>query len=181
VGQSELDELLDREHLRQFKQRITLRLAIEPLSAEDVKRYIVHRWTKAGGKKAPFTTDAFACIAEASLGIPRVINVICDNVLMEAFGEASATVELRHIIGVCRDLRLAYPAAIPFQFEVSWRSLRIAPPELAPGPLEQPAPFAPEVLEYPMKTFERYNYGRPRRSWARLALKLGFTHRIETA
>ncbi len=170
VGESELDELLDRRHLRQFKQRIALRLAIEPLSAEDVKRYIVHRWTKAGGNEAPFTTDAFACIAEVSLGIPRVINVICDNVLMEAFGEASATVELRHVIGVCRDLRLVDP------------SPRIAPPEVAPGPLEQPAPFAPEVLDSPIKTLERYNATAPRRSLlARLALKLGFTHRIETA
>ena len=58
VGQSELDELLNRETLRQFKQRISLRLTIEPLSETEIEQYIQFRWRKAGGSAAPFSASA---------------------------------------------------------------------------------------------------------------------------
>ena len=106
VGQKELDDVLDREQLKQLKQRIALRFPIEPLPAAEIERYIQHRWTKAGGEEARFSKDAMARISEASQGIPRVINVICDNALIEAFGEGSSRVEAKHVLSVCRDLRL---------------------------------------------------------------------------
>ena len=61
VGQSELNDLLERSDLRQFKQRIALRFAIEALSPDEVVQYIRYRWTTAGGAQAdPFAPEAVA-------------------------------------------------------------------------------------------------------------------------
>jgi general secretion pathway protein A len=112
LGQSELDELLDRDHLRQFKQRVAQRVVIDPLTAQEIPEYIRHRWIKAGGSEAPFSTDAFAVIGRVSQGVPRVINVICDHALMHACGDESTSVEARHVLGGCHDMRLIHPAAL---------------------------------------------------------------------
>jgi general secretion pathway protein A len=166
LGQSELDELLNREHLRQFKQRVALRLSIAPLSAADVAQYIRYRWMKAGGIEPPFSVEAVRCIARVSRGIPRVINVICDNAMMHAFGESSVSVELRHVSAVCVDLCLREPAG-----------QQDAPTQLAPL-----ITSAPPANDYPLKTLERYSTTHAKSSrLARFAGKLGFAHRIETA
>lgn len=166
VGQSELDGLLNRESLRQFKQRISLRLAIEPLTRPEVERYIQFRWMKAGGSEPPFSAEAIAGIGQVSEGVPRVINVFCDNTLMRAFGEGSATVELRHVRAVCRELQFAEPTA-----ETAAVTGAIEP--LAPVPV---------VEVFQMKTLERYAAGAGKPSLlARLAGKIGLRERIETA
>lgn len=196
VGQSELDDLLDGEPLRQFKQRISLRMALEPLPAEEVQQYIEHRWRKAGGDGARFSKEAVASIAAASQGIPRVINVICDNALMEAFGERSVSVETHHVMTVCRDLRfgprchrqageavLASPAktAGPAVPAVADTASAVSQERTPPAPVEM-APVSSGEVDYPMKTLERYNPVAGERSLlSRLAGKLGFRQRMEIA
>jgi general secretion pathway protein A len=170
VGQCELDGLLNSEPLWQFKQRIARRMTIAPLPAEAVGPYIQHRWTVAGGKDAPFSAEAVACIGHATRGIPRLINVTCDNALIDAFGDESAMVEARHVIGVCRDLHLS-PA-------VPGPSASI--PQIAP-PLQVIAPV-PATDAYPMRTLERYSMAAERPSlMARLRHRFKTTERIETA
>ncbi len=44
IGQSELDDLMNRPELFQLKQRVSVRLAIGPLSVDNVEKYIQHRW-----------------------------------------------------------------------------------------------------------------------------------------
>jgi general secretion pathway protein A len=109
VGQSELDDVLDNHGLRQLKQRIALRLSIDPLSAADTENYIAYRWRKASGNTAPFTAESLVLISRASQGVPRVINVICDNALTRACSEGSPLVEVRHVHGACQDLHLLPP------------------------------------------------------------------------
>ena len=181
VGQSELDELLDREPLRQFKQRVAMRLTIEPLKGLEVERYISHRWLIAGGAQPPFSGDAVLAIAQASRGIPRIINVICDNALMQAFGDGLARVEGRHILAVCKELRLIAPAAQP----AAAVSKPIAPlPARAviasPPPL--PVNGTTSFEAHPFKTLERYSAGVPRRSLSeRLLAKLRPRQKVEPA
>jgi general secretion pathway protein A len=134
VGQSELDDTLDNQCLRQLKQRIALRLSIDSLSAADTERYIAYRWRKANGNTAPFTAESVIQISLASQGVPRVINVICDNALTRAFSEGSALVEVRHVSGACQDLHLPLP--------VSPKTL--AAEELAPLPLVELCPMKTE-------------------------------------
>jgi len=145
VGQSELDGLLNSERLWQLKQRIARHISIEPLAAENVGPYIQHRWAIAGGQAAPFSKEAVDAIGWASHGIPRLINVVCDNALIDAFGDQAARVEARHVTGVCRDLQWKLPEP---QLDAP------APPSAAP---EKELAVAWAVDAYPMRTLERYS------------------------
>lgn len=107
IGQNELDEALNREDLRQLKQRIAVRLSIAPLASPEVGQYIRHRWLRAGGNHPPFSSDAVSLVANASHGIPRLINGLCDNALTLAFGEGSSAVETRHVQASAVDLHLS--------------------------------------------------------------------------
>lgn len=105
VGQPELRNVLNREDLRQFKQRIALRFTIAPLAPEEIEAYVQHRWSECGGSAPmPVTREAIDLIARASGGIPRVINAICDNALLLIFGRGVATVGEEHVLDACRDL-----------------------------------------------------------------------------
>jgi general secretion pathway protein A len=107
VGQDELDEILDRANLRQLKQRIAVRLSIGPLAPPEVGQYIRHRWLTAGGTQPPFSAEAVAGIARVSCCIPRVINALCDNALVQAMAEGCATITDRHVHAAALDLQLA--------------------------------------------------------------------------
>jgi general secretion pathway protein A len=104
-GQTELGDLLNRQDLRQLKQRVSVRLAIHPLSAAGVEHYIQHRWQKAGATTAhPFDAAALARVAQCSRGIPRLVNSLCDNALMLAFAEGETLIGDAQILEAARDL-----------------------------------------------------------------------------
>ncbi|MFZ2446277.1 MAG: AAA family ATPase [Syntrophobacteraceae bacterium] len=87
VGQPEFDVTLDKPELRQLKQRIAVRARIAPLSPEESRAYILHRLMKASSFFSPiFTEGALDLIISKANGIPRVINILCDNALITAFG-----------------------------------------------------------------------------------------------
>jgi general secretion pathway protein A len=114
LGQSELDNHLNRHDLRQFKQRIGLRLYIDPLNANEVQQYIRFRWAKAGGHDSPpFTPDALSGVVQWSQGIPRLINSICDSALLMAYGDESPLVGLNYVRAAAINLALANPSAEP--------------------------------------------------------------------
>jgi|SRR5579862_4988946 len=160
LGQSELNDLLERTDLRQFKQRIGLRFAIEPLSPEAVDQYIRYRWTAAGGgSDCPFSAGAVAAIGRLSHGIPRVINAVCDNVLILAFSEGVRTVSEKHVAEAAADLRLN-PAAP-----------EMAPPAVVVSPPGQPEPLRLPVLE----RYENRN-GANRSFFGRWADRLGLAN-----
>jgi general secretion pathway protein A len=107
LGQSELDDVLNRHDLRQFKQRIALRLYIDRLTASEVQQYIQFRWAKAGASGAlPLTVDAIAGVVQWSQGIPRLINSICDTALLMAYGDDSPLVGLNYVRAAATNLAL---------------------------------------------------------------------------
>jgi general secretion pathway protein A len=111
-GQSELGQMLNREDLRQLKQRIAVRLSLHPLSSQEVGRYIQHRWSKAGGSHAaPFSPEAVTVIAQQSKAIPRLVNSICDSALMLALAQGARSIGAPEILEVCRDLDLLFVTA----------------------------------------------------------------------
>ena len=112
LGQSELDEILNRHDLRQLKQRIALRLYIDRLTPSEVQQYIEYRWAKGGARSAPpFTPDAIAGIVQWSQGIPRLINSICDSALLMAFGDESPLVGLNYVRAAATNLALTQTSA----------------------------------------------------------------------
>ena len=87
VGQPEFEETLKRKELRQLQQRISIKATISPLTNKECMEYIEYRMTKASlnGTKV-FTQSAINKIIAESQGIPRLINVLCDNALTTGFG-----------------------------------------------------------------------------------------------
>jgi type II secretory pathway predicted ATPase ExeA len=108
AGHTELDDMLERHELRQLKQRIAVRISLLPLSsADEVGRYMNHRWQRAGSQMAlPFTAEAITSIALYSGGIPRTVNALCDNALLNAFGAGNLVIGASVIQEVAKDLRL---------------------------------------------------------------------------
>ena len=89
VGQPELEARLDQPGLRQLKQRVAVQCQLNPLKDEEVGPYIDSRLRVVGYEgKGPFHRDAVQQIALYSKGIPRLINIICDNALLTAYAES---------------------------------------------------------------------------------------------
>ncbi|MEZ9526630.1 AAA family ATPase [Enterovibrio norvegicus] len=84
IGQPELQEMLRQQHLRQLAQRITARYHLMPLTAQEVRQYILHRLSCADRLDPLFDDGAFKVIARESGGIPRLINLVCDQSLKMA-------------------------------------------------------------------------------------------------
>lgn len=83
VGQPELEDKLNSHELRQLKQRIAVRRRILPLREEDSRRYIEHRLKMVGSSTSQvFTSEAVSMICHYGKGIPRVINILCDNAFL---------------------------------------------------------------------------------------------------
>ena len=88
AGQPELRDALERRELRQLRQRIGIRYHLEPLSREETGRYIRHRLDVAGaGKREIFERSAIDAVHEYSGGVPRLVNVICDNALLSGYAD----------------------------------------------------------------------------------------------
>ncbi|OPY93282.1 MAG: Archaeal ATPase [Syntrophaceae bacterium PtaU1.Bin231] len=86
LGQPELDNTLARSEFRQLKQRISLRFNLKPLNRQETGEYIIRRLKAAGARNTDlFDDDAVKEIYKYSKGIPRLINVVCDNSLMTGF------------------------------------------------------------------------------------------------
>jgi hypothetical protein len=114
MGQPELQARLDQPSLRQLKQRVALQCRLVPLRDEEVCRYIDFRLRASGytGKRL-FHPDAYRQIAVASNGIPRLVNIICDNALLCAFGRSEKIISKNIINEVAGDLRLTPQSQLP--------------------------------------------------------------------
>jgi general secretion pathway protein A len=106
-GQTELDQKLAATEHRQFKQRITLKRALVPLTQEQAQQYLQHRLAVARYSGPPiFPSKTFKLIYEYSGGAPRLINSICENALVSAYAQDNKTIEPSIIDEVARDLNL---------------------------------------------------------------------------
>ena len=80
VGQPEFDDLLDRDDTAQRKRAIQVRCRIQPLTQKESERYIEEHLNRIGARSAEvLTPEAIFLIRRYSGGIPRVINILCDN------------------------------------------------------------------------------------------------------
>lgn len=109
-GQPELDRKLDTANLRQLKQRIVLRCTLNPLSREETHEYIEARLTRAGmADQTLFSPDMIDAIHTRAQGIPRIVNALCDNLLVTAFAMEQRTTTIEMLDEICGDMRLDWP------------------------------------------------------------------------
>ena len=92
VGQPELREKLDRPELIQLRQRIAVRSHLGPLNRAETEAYIEHRLNVAGtDNTVTFTPESCDIIQQFSRGIPRLINVACNNIMLAGYVEEKKT------------------------------------------------------------------------------------------
>jgi general secretion pathway protein A len=117
VGQPELGDRLSQPALRQIKQRIALRCTLATLDVRQVASYISGRIQTAGGLAGQvFTREAVVAIHGYSHGIPRVINVICDNAMLAGFAANVRPVNTSIIEEICREFAIErYAAFAPLE------------------------------------------------------------------
>src|SRR5271165_3689645 len=115
MGQPELEGILDSASLRQLKQRVSLRCQLLPLDEEQTHGYVLSRLERAGAKPEPaiFEPEALARVFEYSRGIPRIINNLCENAMVNAFARQLHTVTADMISEVAADFRLTGTISTP--------------------------------------------------------------------
>lgn len=107
AGQPELDLKLDAPQFRQLKQRIALRCNLRALSPVETSEYIQYRLAHAGlTDQRIFSPEVISLIHRRTAGIPRVINLVCDNALLVAFAMNSRAVTVEIIEEVASDLKI---------------------------------------------------------------------------
>jgi len=105
MGQPELDDILDHPQCRPLKQRVTLRYHIQPLSKEETTKYIERRLRNAGAPlRNLFLPEAIDKIYKYSKGIPRLINIVCDNALLLGYATDERVIGKSMIREVIMDL-----------------------------------------------------------------------------
>lgn len=105
LGQDELASLLGRYSMRQVQQRIALNYHLQRFNNQETAEYIQHRLRVAGGTPLLFPADCIELIHQESLGSPRVINQLCDNCLLFAFGRRSPQVTTEIVADAIANLR----------------------------------------------------------------------------
>src|SRR5260370_35943205 len=109
-GQPELEEKLRHPQLRQLRQRITVRCKTSPLSLEETQGYITERLRIAGANGKPiFTPEAIGSVYQYACGIPRVINVLSDHALINAYADQQRPGPARPVHERAPELRLEQP------------------------------------------------------------------------
>jgi general secretion pathway protein A len=105
VGQPELRTMLAKPELRQLRQRISIQCNLQPLNRQEVEDYILHRLEVAGNREAlVFEPKALDLIFMYCCGIPRLVNIICDFILLAAFAEEVREVDEAMIFDIVGDL-----------------------------------------------------------------------------
>lgn len=138
AGQPELEEKLRSPCVRQLRQRISIWCRTRQLTSQETQDYITERLRIAGAHNLIFSPEAIQTVYACSNGIPRLINLICDNALLSAYVEQVQPIPLRIVQEVCRELDLNQ--------QLSENSLVGAHVEqVQPNPL----PFAEEVCTEP--------------------------------
>jgi type II secretory pathway predicted ATPase ExeA len=152
VGQTDLEPLLARPELRQLQQRVSRRFRLEPLNHDEVTEYIKHRLALARDGKQPsqlagatelareladwaptnasveFTPDAMHAVSQISGGLPRVINLLCDRSLEEAYASRLRLVDRALILTAARSLGVG-ETGTPVNLNATGRSTQVGTDE----------------------------------------------------
>jgi general secretion pathway protein A len=142
-GQPELEEKLRHPSVRQLRQRIFLWCRTQPLTAEQTNEYIVERLRIAGTSSPIFSSEATHLIHMYSRGIPRIINLLCEHLLILAYVEQICQIPGPLVACVAADL------------ELDVQPFLIAPSQQGQGGTQNPHNLMDTSAAQPMNTFDR--------------------------
>ena len=150
IGQNDFNNRLLKLENRAIRQRITLNYHIDPLTENEIGKYIVHRLSVAGAKQPIFERSAIKHIFYYTKGFPRLINILCDHALLTAFVREKQKIGAEIIKECVKELRIV-PATQDYSPTFSAHEHQPAetpqtPPEQTPPPVQpqeppQPTPY----------------------------------------
>ncbi len=103
IGQPELRDIVRRPDMKQFAQRVAASFHLKHMDQKTVYSYIVHRIERVGGKQHMFNKDAAKLVHEATNGIPRLVNQLCDLSMLYACIAQREIVGPEHVKAVLAD------------------------------------------------------------------------------
>ncbi|MGD0800037.1 MAG: AAA family ATPase [Terracidiphilus sp.] len=109
-GQPELEEKLHHPRVRQLRQRVSLWCKTQPFTGEETQAYIAERLRIAGASQPVLTADAVEVIYHYSQGIPRLINLMCEHALINAYAEQVKPIPARIVESSAIELGLVQNA-----------------------------------------------------------------------
>lgn len=113
AGQPELRRKLADPSLTQLAQRITSTFHLPSLDLEETKHYIRYRLAQAGGNPLLFEQGAVDAVHDASAGVPRVINILCDAALVHGFADALPVIDAAVVGSVIEEMApMLTPASV---------------------------------------------------------------------
>jgi len=140
VGQPELRKTLALPTLLQLRQRISINCHLAPLSRPEVEEYILHRLEVAGNREAvTFCPDSMDIIYRFSRGIPRLVNIICDFLMLSAFAEETRQIDedmVRDVIGDLDFENQFWESGLPEHGEILPAPGESSPPGKTGGEME---------------------------------------------
>jgi type II secretory pathway predicted ATPase ExeA len=106
-GLPEVEESLKLDE--PLAQRVGMRIRLEPMDRKETEDYIRYRLSAAGNEGISFTPEALSIVYRCSNGIPRLVNTVCDNALLEAFLTKKETVDREVVTDALEDLGVTPP------------------------------------------------------------------------
>jgi general secretion pathway protein A len=158
AGQPELDEKLDSFGLRQLKQRVAVRCQLEPLNQEETMEYILSRLRIAGSESSDavnlFPCEAVATIHQYTRGIPRLINLVCENALLVGCASQSRRITPDILEEIACNFRLNESGPVPQeppQASELWQSVKnlLEYRDLPEPPRRETRHFEPRINSEP--------------------------------
>jgi len=130
VGQPELKQIIAAPSLRQLRQRISISCHLSPLNREDSEEYIYHRLATVGNRNCvTFLEGALDAIFRFSGGVPRLINLLCDFLLLSAFVEETREISVDLVNDAVKELSFDDSATEPSGFEKQAKVISLTPGE----------------------------------------------------
>lgn len=151
VGQPEFGRILDRQDMRQLKQRIALRYHLARLNRQEAEEYIYHRLHIAGysSSEVIFSPEAIDEIYDYAKGLPRAINILCDNALIMGYSTEARRITPEIIKKVqfddlYQEMETAKPASV--------REIGIKTIQPETGPMRK---VEPQPVQLTVRSFDR--------------------------
>ncbi|MGA9999254.1 MAG: AAA family ATPase [Candidatus Acidiferrales bacterium] len=147
AGQPELEEKLNRPETRQLKQRITVRCKTAPLTPKEARDYIQARLDVAGAAGRPiFSPAAVAAAHGYSRGIPRVMNLLCEHALINAYAGSMSVVPARVLDEVAREFHFDRDSYVPAIYSGISDALSLPYQERVPTATAESSPPAIQAM-----------------------------------
>lgn len=103
VGQPELREIVSRPDLSQFAQRVASSFHLPAMDADTVTAYVLHRLDIAGATREIFSAESLELIHEATGGVPRLVNQLCDLSMVYAFASDQQYIDANVVLQILDD------------------------------------------------------------------------------